>query len=183
VALARWQEWGTKRNPIPQRAGPGQWERHSIQTSLGSTSPATQRPGLGTGRKNTQALQHRGRGWGLERRTRKPCNTEGGTGELKKYTRDPPCRGQDQGAEGSPHNEEGRIKETGKDPHKPLPSKLQSAVQGRTRGQKHWQRFQGQVVGWWQWRYAEWASMMKLQKYMCLTLQKSEGLPKDILNP
>lgn len=85
----------------------------------------------------------------------RPCSTEGGPGELKQaHERLGDAGGQDQGAEASPHksvgfrDEEGRVKETGKDPRKPLPSKLQPAEQGRARGQKHWQRFQGPNRGW-----------------------------------
>ena len=45
-------------------------------------------------------------------------------------------------------NTEGRVREPRKDQHKPLLSKLQPAVQGRTRVQKLQQKFKGQVGAW-----------------------------------
>ena len=59
-----------------------------------------------------------------ERRTHKPCNIEGEPRGLRE-------------AHTSFHNTEGRAGEPRKDPHKPLPSKHQPAVQGGTEEQKN----------------------------------------------
>lgn len=58
---------------------------------------------------------------------------------------------------------EDRAKELRKDPHEPLPSKLQPAVQGGAKGLKHQQRFgdkQGQVTV----SCAKGAALMRQQK-------------------
>ena len=70
-----------------------------------------------------------------------------------KCTHAPPHRRQAEGlreAHTGLHDAEGRARELRKDPHKSLPRNLWLAVQGRTRGQEHWQRFQGQAGEWWQ---------------------------------
>lgn len=46
------------------------------------------------------------------------------------------------------HEGEGRVRELRKAPQKPPSSKLCPAAQGRTRGLKLLQRFQGKVGGW-----------------------------------
>ena len=66
-----------------------------------------------------------------------PCDTEGKLRGLRE-------------AHTGLHDAESRARELRKDPHRPLPGNLQLAVQGRARGQEHWQRFQGQTGGWWQ---------------------------------
>ena len=129
--------------------------------------------------------------WGTRGAHRSPVSQKAGWGSQKKNTqapwqggprglRDKEPRGLSE-AHTNVHNTEGRAREPRKDPHKPLPSKLRPSVQSRTWEQKHQQRFYGQVGDWWQWRYAEKATLTWLQKQMWLTLPKPEGLLKDIL--